>query len=62
MKLERTETVATITLDRPDNGNRVDAEMAGALVDACHLVAEDGGLRLVVLTANGDVFCVDDGG
>jgi len=35
--------------------------MAGALVDACRLVAEDDGLRLVVLTANGNVFCADDG-
>ncbi len=60
IKLERTRTVATITLDRPDNGNRIDAEMAGALVDACRLVAEDDGLRLVVLTANGDAFSVDD--
>jgi enoyl-CoA hydratase len=61
VKLDRAETVATITLDRPDNGNRIDADMASALVDTCRLVAEDDGLRLVVLTANGDVFCVDDG-
>jgi enoyl-CoA hydratase len=30
-------------------------------MDACRMVAEDDGLRLVVLTANGDAFCVDDG-
>ena len=60
MKLEKTETVATITLDRPDSGNQIDLEMAGALVDACRLVAEDDGLRLVVLTARGDVFSIDD--
>jgi len=57
--LDRTETVATITLDRPDNGNQIDSEMAGALVDVCRLVAEDDGLRLVVLTARGDVFSID---
>ncbi len=29
--------VATITLDRPDNGNRIDEEMAAALGEACRL-------------------------
>ena len=53
--------VATITLDRPDNGNRVDGEMTDALGEACRLIAEDDGLRLVVLTGNGNVFSIDDG-
>ena len=53
--------MATITLNRPDYGNRIDAEMADALAEVCHLIAEDDGLRLVVLTANGNVFSVDEG-
>ena len=35
--------------------------MADALVEACRMVAEDDGLRLMVLTANGDAFSVDEG-
>ena len=54
-------TIATITLDRPDNGNLVDEEMADALGEACRLIAEDDGLRLVVLTGNGNIFSIDDG-
>ncbi|MCH7737236.1 MAG: enoyl-CoA hydratase/isomerase family protein [Chloroflexi bacterium] len=54
-------TVATVTLDRPDKGNRIDAEMADALGEACRLIAEDDSLRLVVLTANGKDFSTDDG-
>jgi len=61
LKLERTKTVATITLDRPHNSNRIDSEMADALVEACRLVAEDDGLRLVILTAEGNVFSVNGG-
>ena len=58
--IERTQTVATVTLNRPDNGNRIGGEMADALGEICRLIAEDDGLRLVVLTANGNVFSIDD--
>ncbi|MDA0264973.1 MAG: enoyl-CoA hydratase/isomerase family protein [Chloroflexi bacterium] len=54
-----TATVATITLDRPETGNRVDFEMAFAVREACREISEDDGLRLVILTANGDVFSVE---
>ena len=59
--IERTPTVATVTLNRPDNGNRIDAEMADALGEVCRLIAEGDGLRLVILTGNGDVFSIDEG-
>ncbi len=58
--LELNATVATVTLDRPDNGNRIDAEMADALGEVCRLIAEDDRLRLLVLTATGSVFSVDE--
>ena len=35
--------------------------MADALSSACRLIAENDGLRLVVLTANGEVFSIDKG-
>ena len=59
--LERTETVATVTLDRPENGNRIDDAMADALGEVCRLIAEDDRLRLLVLTANGNIFSIDEG-
>lgn len=61
MVLELNSTVATVTLDRPDNGNRIDAEMADAIQEVCRLIAEDDRLRLLVLTANGHVFSIDEG-
>jgi len=55
------DSVATVALDRPDNGNRIDAEMSDALSDACRLIVVDDRLRLVIITANGDVFSIDGG-
>ena len=60
--LVRTGMVATVTLNRPGDSNRIDAEMTFGIQEACRLIAEDDGLRLVVLTAAGKVFSVDDGG
>ena len=51
--------VATVTLNRPDNGNQLDTEMAYSLAEACRMVAEDDNLRLMVLTATGDSFSID---
>ena len=61
MILERTATVATVTLNRPENGNWIDAEMAGAIWEVCRQIAEDDRLRLVILTANGNVFSIEEG-
>ncbi|MDA1127917.1 MAG: enoyl-CoA hydratase/isomerase family protein [Chloroflexi bacterium] len=57
--LERTDAVATVTLNRPANGNRIDDEMALSIRDICAQIAEDDKLRLVVLTATGNVFSVN---
>ena len=62
MVLELAATVATVTLDRPETGNRIDPEMADAIREVCRLVAEDDRLRLLILTANGNVFSIDEGG
>ena len=51
--------VATLTLNRPDNGNQLDVEMAYAVSEACRTVAEDDGLQLLILTAAGESFSIE---
>ena len=53
--------VATVTMNQPENGNRIDSDMARALAETYRLISEYDGLRLAVLCANGDVFSVNDG-
>ena len=48
--------VAWMTLARPATGNRLDAELLGALADACVAVEDDDRVRVVVLGARGRVF------
>ena len=48
-------------MNQPENGNRIDSDMARALAEAYRLISEYDGLRLAVLCANGDVFSVNDG-
>ena len=50
--------VATITLNRPEAMNSLDIATKVALRDAVHAVADDAGVRCVVLTGNGRAFCV----
>jgi enoyl-CoA hydratase/carnithine racemase len=49
--------VATITLDRPDTRNRLDAEGMAALAGALDRAASDDSVRVVVLTGSGSTFC-----
>jgi len=51
------EGVATITLDRPDAKNRLDAESMALLLEHLRATAEDPGVRVVVLTGSGSTFC-----
>ena len=62
MTLTLDTNVATVTLNRPDNGNRIDAEMAFSLAEACRLISEDDNLCLVVLAAVGDAFSIEGHG
>jgi len=51
--------VATLTLDRPDAMNALDVALKEALRDRLHAVADDPGVRAVVLTGAGQkAFCV----
>jgi enoyl-CoA hydratase len=50
--------VATVTLNRPDQRNALNAELLSALVEAMKTAREDDGVRAVVLTGAGEkVFC-----
>jgi enoyl-CoA hydratase/carnithine racemase len=48
---------AWLTLARPVFRNRLDAEMLGALVDACDAAEDADDVRVVVLAARGPAFC-----
>lgn len=49
--------IATLTLDRPALGNAIDLPMARALLDAATRCADDPGVRCVVVTGAGRLFC-----
>ena len=52
------QSVATITLDRPDALNALTVELKVALREALERAASDDGVRAVVLTGAGRAFCV----
>ena len=54
---ERDGAVAKITLDRPDVGNALDIPMARALMHAAIECDEDAGIRCVLMTGAGKLFC-----
>ncbi len=56
------ENVATVTLDRPAAGNSVNELMASELREVCERVEAEPGVRAVVLTGNGDAFCLGTDG
>ena len=49
--------VTTVTIDKPDNGNRVTNAMAASVGDAIDKAGKDGA-KLIVLRGTGDVFCL----
>jgi 2-(1,2-epoxy-1,2-dihydrophenyl)acetyl-CoA isomerase len=55
---DRTDGVATLTLNRPDSMNSLSRELKDALVAALADVAADHSVRAVVLTGTGRGFCV----
>lgn len=58
VRVDLTEGVATLTLDRPEAMNSLDLATKVALRDAVHEVAADDAVRCVVLTGTGRAFCV----
>ncbi|WP_408899678.1 enoyl-CoA hydratase/isomerase family protein (plasmid) [Nocardioides sp. R1-1] len=55
--IERREAVATVTINRPERRNSLNAEVKVALRDALAGVAADPAVRAVVLTGAGEHFC-----
>lgn len=49
--------VATVTLNRPDKHNALNGEVIAELGEATRSLAEDKGVRIVVLTGAGESFC-----
>lgn len=49
--------VATLTLNRPEKRNALSAKMMDELTQAAHRLGADPGVRVVVLTGQGDSFC-----
>lgn len=55
--IEEKGAVAWVTLNRPESGNALNAEMVDALVVYFESLRERGEVRIVVLKANGRHFC-----
>jgi len=58
IRLERQGSVGRIILARAERRNVIDREMAAELFAACSQFEQDGQVRVVLLTADGDDFCV----
>jgi enoyl-CoA hydratase/carnithine racemase len=54
---EVSEGVATITLNRPDQLNAINAELGAGLIDALRQVRARDDIRVAILTGNGRAFC-----
>ncbi|MEV4894672.1 enoyl-CoA hydratase-related protein [Nonomuraea sp. NPDC055795] len=57
IRYDVSESVSTITLDRPDAMNSLTAELKTALLDALRRAADDPMVRAVLLTGSGRAFC-----
>lgn len=56
--IEKASGIATLTLNRPEQGNAIDMGLARDLARAATDCAGDEGVRCVVLTGAGRMFCV----
>jgi 2-(1,2-epoxy-1,2-dihydrophenyl)acetyl-CoA isomerase len=51
------DNIATVTLNRPDDANALDAQMAGELFDVAVRCSTDENVRALVITGTGRMFC-----
>ena len=56
--LDVVDGVATVTLNRPESLNSLSLELKVALRDTLDKLADDPGIRAIVLTGSGRAFCV----
>lgn len=54
--VERAESIATITLNRPERKNALSVQLRDEVSDALDALASDEGVRVVVITGAGDTF------
>lgn len=57
IRLDRDGAVAILTLDRPEQGNAIDDAMACGLLELASVCDTDTGIRAVLLTGAGRMFC-----
>lgn len=57
IQFEISDGVATITLNRPDNANALNIDIARGLMDAANRCSEERAVRAAVLTGAGRFFC-----
>jgi enoyl-CoA hydratase/carnithine racemase len=57
IKVEKDNKLATVTLNRPDDFNAIDAQLHDELVHIWLDLAEDEDVNAILLTAAGSVFC-----
>jgi len=57
VEFSRTDSIAIVTINRPEARNALDAETAAALVDAFRRFDADESLAVAVLTGSGGDFC-----
>ena len=55
--LDKRDMIATITLNRPEANNAFDYPMMEAIDNAINNVAQDTGVRVVIITGAGKAFC-----
>jgi methylglutaconyl-CoA hydratase len=58
IRVEREGAIGRITLCHRERKNAIDRTMATELFEACHQLEQDGSVRVVHLTAEGEDFCV----
>jgi 2-(1,2-epoxy-1,2-dihydrophenyl)acetyl-CoA isomerase len=56
LRLRVVDGVATVTLDRPEQGNAIDEAMGRELEEVATRLAEDSSVRVIVLGGNGPMF------
>src|SRR5262245_20085548 len=57
LSLEKGDGIAQVTLNRPEAMNALSQELRQALTRAFRELAEDTGVRVVILTGSGRAFC-----
>jgi methylglutaconyl-CoA hydratase len=57
LRIGHGDAVATVSLARPDTRNALNEELIGEITRCMEELAEDDGVRVVVLTGEGDFFC-----